>query len=444
MKNESSLPIVAIVGRPNVGKSTLFNTLVGRRRAIVGDEPGITRDRIYHDVEWQGRRFVLVDTGGLLPDEEEQIPKEILKQASVAIAEAETVLFVVDSREGFHPLDAEIHRLLQKSGKRFLVLANKVDTPRLEGAAFSFYELGAEHVYPVSAEHQQGLGEMLADLTRDFPVAVAEEEAPATGEIRVAVIGRPNVGKSSLVNALVGAERVIVSEIPGTTRDAVDTTLDVDGVRYRLVDTAGIRRKGKTRLMAEKLSVVLARKHMEQADIAILLLDPVEGVTHLDAAIAGYALETGTALILGVNKADLLKSAGRTAEEIRSELARKVRFLDYAPVVFFSAKTGKGVQKLFPLLRKAYEHRNMRIGTGRLNQFFHDMLARRQVGGLSQINLGVKYLTQIKVAPPTFLLFVKKGRLHFSEERFVVNQLREAFEFYANPILLRQRAGSSR
>jgi GTP-binding protein len=443
MKNETTLPIVVIVGRPNVGKSTLFNTLVGRRRAIVGDEPGITRDRIYHDVEWQGRRFVLVDTGGLLPDDEEQIPKEILKQASVAIAEAETVLFIVDSREGYHPLDAEIHRLLQKSGKRFLVLANKVDTPKLEGNAFSFYELGAEHVYPISAEHQQGLGEMLEDLTRDFPAAV-EAEAPAAGEIRVAVIGRPNVGKSSLVNALVGAERVIVSEIPGTTRDAVDTALDVDGVRYRLVDTAGIRRKGKTRLMAEKLSVVLARKHMEQADIAILLLDPVEGVTHLDAAIAGYALETGTALILGVNKADLLKSAGRTAEEIRAELAQKVRFLDYAPVAFFSAKTGKGVQKLFPLLRKAYEHRYMRIGTGRLNQFFHDMLARRQVGGLSQINLGVKYLTQIKVAPPTFLLFVKKGKLHFSEERFVVNQLRAAFEFYANPILLRQRAGSSR
>ena len=395
-------------------------------------------------MEWQGRHFVLVDTGGLLPDDPEQIPQEILKQASVAIAEAEAVLFIVDSREGYHPLDAEIHRLLQKSGKRFLVLANKVDTPRLEGNAFSFYELGAEHVYPVSAEHQQGLGEMLEDLTRDFPTAVEGEEAPAAGEIRVAVIGRPNVGKSSLVNALVGSERVIVSEIPGTTRDAVDTALDVNGIRYRLVDTAGIRRKGKTRLMAEKLSVVLARKHMEQADIAVLLLDPMEGVTHLDAAIAGYALETGTALILGVNKADLLKSTGRTADEIRTELDRKVRFLDYAPVVFFSAKTGKGVQKLFPLLQKAHQHRYMRIGTGRLNQFFHDMLARRQVGGLSQINLGVKYLTQIKVAPPTFLLFVKKGKLHFSEERFVVNQLREAFEFYANPILLRQRVGSSR
>ena len=214
MKNEPTPPIVAIVGRPNVGKSTLFNNLVGRRRAIVGDEPGITRDRIYHDVVWQGRQFVLVDTGGLLPDDEEHIPKEILKQASVAIAEAETVLFVVDSREGFHPLDAEIHRLLQKSGKRFLVLANKVDTPRLEGAAFSFYELGAEHVYPISAEHQQGLGEMLEDLTRDFPAAAEEEEVPATGEIRVAVIGRPNVGKSSLVNALMGYERAIVSESP--------------------------------------------------------------------------------------------------------------------------------------------------------------------------------------------------------------------------------------
>jgi GTP-binding protein len=443
MTNASPIPIVAIVGRPNVGKSTLFNAIVGRRRAIVGDEPGITRDRIYHDATWRGRPFILVDTGGLLPDEQEQIPQEILKQASVAIAEAETILLVVDSREGYHPLDGDIHRLLQKSGKRFLVLANKVDTPRLESAAFAFYELGAAHIYPVSSEHRNGLDEMLDDLTRDFPIAEAEEPT-ATGEIHVAVIGRPNVGKSSLVNALVGAERVIVSEVPGTTRDAVDTALEVDGVRYRLIDTAGIRRKGKTHLRAEKLSVVLARKHLEQADIALLLLDPVEGITHMDATIAGYALESGKAILLGVNKADLLPSAGRNADELRAELRRKVRFLDYAPVVFFSAKTGKGVQQLFPLFRKAHEHRHLRVTTGRLNQFFQKMLERRQVGGLSQTNLGVKYLTQVKVAPPTFLLFVKGKRLHFSEERFVVNQIREEFEFYANPVLLRQRGGSQR
>lgn len=433
------VPVVAVVGRPNVGKSTLFNSIIGSRRAIVGDEPGMTRDRLYEGATWQGRSFLLVDTGGLIPDDRDLIPREILRQASVAIAEADTVIMVVDGRSGLNPLDKEIYRMILQSEKRHLVAVNKVDNTGQETAILPFYELGATTLYPVSAEHNRGLDELLDDLCVDFP---PEEEGPETDEIRVAVIGRPNVGKSSLVNALVGTERVIVSDIPGTTRDVVDTTLTVDGVHYRLIDTAGIRRKGKTRLMADKLSVVMARKHLARADIAILLIDPEEGVTHMDATIAGYALESGKAIIIGINKIDLLDKGEEPRKNLESQLDAKLKFIEYAPVVFFSAKTGRNLNRIFPLLQKAYEHRHLRVSTGALNNFFHDLMRQRRIEALAQGDLGVKYLTQIKVAPPTFLLFVKRGySLHFSEKRFVINNIRRKFEFYANPIHLVERRG---
>jgi GTP-binding protein len=282
-------PVVVILGRPNVGKSTLFNALVGSRRAIVGDEPGITRDRLYHEAGWRGRPFILVDTGGLLPDDKESMPREIMRQAEMALAEADAVLFIVDTQEGLNPLDVDISKIILRSGKPSFLVANKADSPNSQLAANAFYQLGMARVYPVSAEHHLGLDSLLDDLTSPFP----EEPPPVgtAGEIRVAIIGRPNVGKSSVVNSMLGTERMIVSEIPGTTRDAVDTELELNGCRYRLIDTAGIRRKGKTKLKAEKISVIQARKHMENADLALLLLDPVEGVTHLDSVIAGYALE---------------------------------------------------------------------------------------------------------------------------------------------------------
>jgi len=431
-------PVVAIVGRPNVGKSTLFNLIVGERRAIVGDEPGITRDRIYHPVDRDGRAFMLVDTGGLLPDDRSLIPTEILKQAEAAIAEAERVLLVVDAKAGLHPLDTDICRLLQRSGKQFLVVANKVDTVRSEPEILQFYRLGVERVHPLSAEHGLGLADLLDDLLEGLPRVAPEASEP---EVKVAIIGRPNVGKSSLVNALLGFERVIVSELPGTTRDAVDTELRLGDQKYRLIDTAGIRRKGKTHLMAEKLSVVLARKHLDRADLAVLLLDPLEGVTHLDATIAGYALESGKAVILGFNKIDLLPGGQAALRKLETDAHRKLRFLDYAPVVCFSAKTGRRIQELFPLLRKAHEHRQLRVTTGVVNQFYRRLLQRRQIEALPHDDLGIKYLTQIRVAPPTFLLFLKRNHtLHFSEQRFIVNQLRREFEFFANPIHLIQRS----
>lgn len=428
---------MAIIGRPNVGKSTLFNSLIGSSRAIVGDEPGITRDRLYHDAEYEGKRFVVVDTGGMLPHEQEQIPREIVKQASLAIAEADAILFVVEAQTGLHSMDEEICRKILQSGKRFLTVVNKVDSTRMENEALQFYRLGVPEVYPVSAEHKRGLDRLLEDLTADFPRSDAEA-APA--ETRIAIIGRPNVGKSSLVNALVGAERVIVSEVPGTTRDAVDTALEVNGHRYRLIDTAGIRKKGKTHLAAEKISVIMARRHLAAADLAILLLDPLEGVTHMDATIAGYALESGKAIILGVNKLDLLPGGSAGVSALRQDIRDKLPFLDYAPMLFFVAKTGRRVTDLFPVFRKAEEHRRMRITTPELNQFYHQMLKQRSIDALPASGAGVKYMLQVRVAPPTFLMFVQRGKkLPESERRFVINQIRRRFEFFANPIQLIER-----
>jgi GTP-binding protein len=435
----SDLPIVVIIGRPNVGKSTLFNALVGARRAIVGDEPGITRDRLYGQVEWGGKRFRLVDTGGILPHERDRIPREILKQAAVALAEAAVVLLVVDAAAGLQPMDAAIHRLVVESGRPFLLVANKVDDVRHEANTLPFYELGVEYVYPVSAEHRGGLDTLLETICAGFPAAApGEATAPET---RVAIIGRPNVGKSSLVNALVGSERVIVSEIPGTTRDAVDTELETDGCRYRLIDTAGIRKKSRTHLHAEKLSVILARTHLAQADMALLLLDPLEGVTHTDATIASYAVDSGQALILGVNKMDLVADPDGFRRKFEVDARAKLRFLDYAPMVFFSAKSGRSVHRLFPVMRRAAESRRLRITTGALNQFFRNMLRERQIQALPADDHGVKYMTQVAVAPPTFVVFLRRGqRLAVSEERFIINQIRREFEFYANPIRLIQRS----
>jgi GTP-binding protein len=429
-------PLVAIVGRPNVGKSTLFNRLTGSRRSIVGDEPGITRDRIYGTAEWQGRLFSVVDTGGIVPDDEATIPAAIFQQARAAIDQAALLLFVVDVRQGPTPLDEELAMRLRETGKTVFVVANKAESARLDSDALEFTRWGFDQVLPVSSEHGQGFGDMLEAIAAS--VEMAETAAPGPREINVAIVGRPNVGKSSLVNKLVGAERVIVSPIAGTTRDAVDTEIESEGVRYRLIDTAGIRRKGKTELMAEKLSVVMARRHLERADVAILLVDAAEGPTNLDATIGGYAHEAGCSTIIAVNKWDLVpdKETG-TPAAFERRVREVMKFLDYAPVVFTSALTGQRVTRLLEVAARAAEARRMRVSTSELNVFFEKHLAQPKATLPGNQQLKVRYLTQARTAPPTFVLFTnarKAKKLHFSYERYVENRLRETYGFFATPI----------
>ncbi len=428
-------PLVAIVGRPNVGKSTLFNRLTGSRRSIVGDEPGITRDRIYGVAEWQGKVFDVVDTGGIVPDDEATIPAAIFQQARAAIEQAALLLFVVDVRQGATQLDEELAQRLRETGKPVFVIANKAESRRHDDDALEFTRWGFDDVIPVSSEHGQGFGDMLEAIANR--IDLTDPDAAASREISVAIVGRPNVGKSSLVNKLLGAERVIVSPIAGTTRDAVDTEIESDGHRFRLIDTAGIRRKGKTELMAEKLSVVMARRHLERADVAILVIDAVEGPTNLDATIGGYANDAGCSTIIAVNKWDLVpgKETG-TPAAFERRVRETLKFLDFAPVVFISALTGQRVTRLLELAARAAEARRKRVATHELNQFFVQHLVQPRATLPGKQQLKVKYITQASVAPPTFVLFTnaKKAKLHFSYQRYVENRLRETYEFFGTPI----------
>jgi GTP-binding protein len=437
--------LVAIVGRPNVGKSTLFNRLIGERRAIVGDEPGITRDRIYGEVEWGGKKFSLIDTGGIVPDDDAVIPANIFKQAGMAIDEAEVLIWVVDARAGVTQLDEELAALLRSMGKRVVVAANKTDSSRLESDSGEFYRFGFEEVFAVSAEQGIGVGDLLdavLELLNTGDV-LPHEEAPEKRELRLAIVGRPNVGKSSLLNQILGEDRVIVSPVAGTTRDAIDTVLQTPERTFRLIDTAGIRRKGKTDEMAEKLSVIMARKSLERADVAIVLVDAVEGVTALDATIAGYALDAGCSIIIAVNKWDAVQDKEtNTANEFERELRDKMKFLEWAPVITISALTGQRVERILPLVLKADQARNRRVQTSQLNDFFEKAIAQPRggiapspaKGGMSRLR--VQYLTQAGVRPPTFVVFTSGGKpgLHFSYERYLVNRLREEFDFFATPL----------
>ena len=436
---------VAIVGRPNVGKSTLFNRLVGERRAIVGDEPGITRDRIYGQVEWAGKKFALIDTGGIVPDDDAVIPANILKQAGMAIDESQLLIWVVDARAGITQLDQELAALLRSTGKRVLIAANKTDSAKLESESTEFYQFGFEDVFPISAEQGIGVGELLDHVVDSLEHDTHDEAEEQTGprELRLAIVGRPNVGKSSLLNRILGEDRVIVSPVAGTTRDAIDTLLETPERNFRLIDTAGIRRKGKTDEMAEKLSVIMARKSLERADVAIVMIDAEEGVTALDANIAGYALDAGCSIIIAVNKWDAIKDKEtNTAIEFERSLRDKMKFLDWAPVITMSALTGQRVDRILPLVLKADEARNRRIPTSQLNAFFEKAIAQPRGGtapspgksGYSRLK--IQYLTQVGVRPPTFVLFTSGGKpgLHFSYERYLLNRLREEFDFFATPL----------
>ncbi|MBI2815871.1 MAG: ribosome biogenesis GTPase Der [Acidobacteria bacterium] len=431
------LPSVVIVGRPNVGKSTLFNRITGQRRAIVGDEPGITRDRNYGTGEWQGRSFQLVDTGGMIAGDAAQIPTQIVAQAKVAIDDAAMVIMVVDGRSELTANDVELARLLLRTGKPLVLAVNKIDTPRLEAQISDYFSLGISKVIPISAEHSAGVDDLLDEITAGFEISTEEE--PAREEINVAIIGRPNVGKSTLLNRLAGAERSIVSQVPGTTRDAVDTLVEQGGIAYRLVDTAGIRRKGKTSLMAEKLSVVMARRHMRLCDVALLLLSAPDGVIALDATIAGYASESGKSVIVVVNKWDQVERSRQAAREFLNDINQKFKFLDYAPKLFISAKTGYGVKKILSEVKEVYTSRRTRIPTAELNRFLQSIDLERASTPYGR-RPKIYYMTQSNASPPTFVLFTDQARrLHFSFERFLVNQIRSKFGFRGSPIIIKQR-----
>jgi GTP-binding protein len=493
----AALPLVAIVGRPNVGKSTLFNRLTRSRRSIVGDEPGITRDRIYGEYEWAGRRFRLVDTGGIVPDDPELIPVEIYVQAKVALEEADALVLVVDARTELASPDYDLVKLLIRGGKPVFLAVNKVEGEAMAAAAENFRQLGLRNVYPVSSEHGLGIGDLLdaisealpappeAELTeeevqaaRDVEAAEADELAEAANaawegteedtevtpspedakvlhrshgefeihETSVAIIGRPNVGKSTLLNALTGTSRAIVSPVAGTTRDAVDELVEFEGSQFRFVDTAGIRRKGKTHLMAEKMSVVMARRHLEAADVALLVIDATDGVTAADATIGGYAHESGRSVIIVVNKWDAV-TTGRTdgkppadREIFEKQLRTVLKYLSYATVVFLSALEGTGMGRVLNEVKSVAAERRKRVTTGQMNRFLDKIDFQRAPVPMSK-RVRIFYMTQAAVAPPTFVLFTDRDiKLHFAFERFLENQIREAFGFKGTPIWFKVRA----
>src|SRR5436190_12927562 len=426
-------PTVAIVGRPNVGKSTLFNRIVGKRRAIVGNEPGITRDRIYGEAEWRGRHFRLVDTGGIIPNDKEMMPAEVFRQARVADEEAKTANMVIDGRTEIAGPDLELSRLLIRTGKPLFLAVNKIDSEKQELLAEEFRRLGIPELYPISAEHGRGVDELLDSVLHVLPETeeqisstIAEDVLPSLPETKVAIIGHPNVGKSTLLNRLTGKDRSIVSPVPGTTRDAVDEIVEHDGGRFRFIDTAGIRRKGKTALMAEKLSVVMARKHLEAADVALLVIDAIEGVTALDATIGGYAHESGRSVVIVVNKWDLVGSQrqdGKPAadqELFEKQLRTVLKYLSYAPVLFISATSGKNVDRVFTAIERVAQERRKRITTGEMNRFLKSVDFDR--ASSPGYKMRIQYLTQVSVSPPTFVAFTNRpGKLHFSYQRFLEN-----------------------
>ena len=425
------LPAVVIVGRPNVGKSTLFNRITGQRRSIVGDEPGMTRDRIHGLAEHLGRRFELIDTGGIIVDDRAYLPGEVQRHAETALRAASHIILLTDGRDGITAADRDLAALVRRLGKPVALAVNKADTAARQDLAHEFYELGIPDVFPVSAEHGVGVDALLDHVTEGFPASSAGDAAPLE-VIKVAIIGRPNVGKSTLLNALTGQDRAIVSPVAGTTRDAVDERVVRGGVEFVFIDTAGIRRKGKTKLMAEKLSVVMARRHIRMADVVLLVLDAAEGVVGLDATIAGYAHQAGRALILCVNKWDARQD--RAKKEMERQIRDQAKFLDYAPVVFLSARTGAGVGRLFPLIREAYEQASQRIPTGELNRFVEQLRFEDRK---------IYYITQTSVRPPSFVVFTDRGGdLHFSHERYLLNQIRRRFGFRGTPIVLKTRAKS--
>ena len=427
-------PIVAIVGRPNVGKSTLFNKITGKRISIVEDTPGITRDRIYADAEWTGREFTLIDTGGIEPKSKEIILSQMRNQANLAIDMADVILFMVNIKDGMTASDKDVAAILQKSGKPVLLVCNKVDSPgNPPMEMYEFYNLGVGEPFPVSSVHGLGVGDLLDEVVKLFPEGDNSENYDDA--IKVAVIGKPNAGKSSLVNRILGENRVIVSDIAGTTRDAIDSVYERDGQKYVFIDTAGMRKRGKINENVERYSVVRALSAVERADVCLIMIDASEGITEQDTKIAGYAHEQGKASIIVVNKWDVLEKETNTMNNFKLRVKEGFNFMMYAPSVFISAKTGQRVDSLFDMIKSALAENSKRISTGLLNDVINEAIAMVQPPSDKGKRLKIYYATQASTKPPTFILFVNNAELaHYSYIRYLENQLRAKFGFEGTPL----------
>ena len=442
-----SKPIVAIVGRPNVGKSTLFNVLAGSRISIVQDTPGVTRDRIYASSDWNGRSFTMIDTGGIEPDSKDIILQQMREQAQIAIDTADVICFVVDVKQGLTDADDKVATMLRKSGKPVVLVVNKVDSYEKEITdVYEFYNLGLGDPFPVSATSKTGIGDMLDEVVSHFPQETGEEEED--DKLKIAVVGKPNVGKSSLINRLVGKNRLIVSDIAGTTRDAIDTTVKHYGKEYTFIDTAGLRRKSKIKEDIERFSIIRTVTAAERADIVVLMIDATEGVTEQDAKIAGIAHERGKGLIIAVNKWDAVedKETG-TMKEMTEKIKSTLSFCPYAEVIFISVLTGRGIDKVFNLIDIVNENQNMRIQTGILNEILTRALAMQETPQDKGKHLRIYYMTQVSVKPPTFVIFVNdKNLTHFSYTRYIENNLRNTFGFRGTSLrfIYREREDSIR
>lgn len=430
------LPIVAIVGRPNVGKSTLFNRIINERVAIVEDRPGVTRDRNYARASWMGHQFSIIDTGGITW-EDSTIDEEIRAQAEIAIEEADVIVMLADASQGVTSLDERIAHLLYRADKPVLLAVNKADNPEQRTDIYDFYSLGLGDPIPVSGSHGTGIGDLLDEVVKNFP---ADAEKTEEGVISFSVIGRPNVGKSSIVNRLLGEERVIVANEEGTTRDAIDTPFVKDGTKFRVVDTAGIRRRGKVYEKTEKYSVMRAMNAMERSDVAILVLDASTGIREQDKHVAGYAHEAGLGMIIAVNKWDLPKKDSSSGKDFEAVIREEFSYLDYAPIVFVSAKTGKNIDQLPKMVKEVYENKNQRIQSSVLNDLLLEASRLVPAPMVKGKRLRVYYMTQVKTNPPTFVVFCNDPELmHFSYQRFLINQLRENFDFTGTPIKILPR-----
>ncbi|AVS32050.1 TPA: ribosome biogenesis GTPase Der [Listeria monocytogenes] len=425
-------PVVAIVGRPNVGKSTIFNRIVGERVSIVEDVPGVTRDRIYNSAEWLGKEFNIIDTGGIdLSDE--PFLEQIRAQAEIAIDEADVIIFITNGREGVTDADEQVAKILYRSNKPIVLAINKVDNPEMRDQVYDFYSLGFGEPYPISGSHGLGLGDMLDAVRAHFPKE--EEEEYPDDTVKFSLIGRPNVGKSSILNALLGEDRVIVSDIAGTTRDAIDTTYTFDGQDYVMIDTAGMRKRGKVYESTEKYSVLRAMRAIERSDVVLVVINAEEGIREQDKRIAGYAHDAGRAIIIVVNKWDAINKDEKTINVWTEDIREQFQFLSYAPIVFVSAKTKQRLNNLFPLINQVSDNHSLRVQSSMLNDVISDAVAMNPSPMDKGKRLKIFYTTQVAVKPPTFVVFVNDPELmHFSYERFLENRIREAFPFEGTPI----------
>ena len=441
MGKRKNKPVVAVVGRPNVGKSTLFNALAGRKISIIEDTPGVTRDRIYADCTWLNYEFTLIDTGGIEPDSKDVILSQMREQAQIAIEMADVILFMVDLKTGPLDADSKVATILRKTSKPVLLVVNKVDNPMKQMAdVYEFYNLGIGDPWPISSANRTGLGDLLDEVVRHFKASDADEEDDDA--VHVAIVGKPNVGKSSIINRLIGENRVIVSDIAGTTRDAIDTRVRHDGKEYVLIDTAGIRRKNKIKGSLERYMILRTVGAVERSDITVLVIDAQEGITEQDAKIAGIAHENGKAVIVAVNKWDLPEKDNHTIKEFTDKIRSVLSFLSYAEILFISAKTGQRLPKLYETIDLVSANQNMRIQTGVLNEIINEACVMQQPPSDKGRMLRIFYATQVGVKPPTFVLFVNdKELMHFSYQRYLENRIRDTFGFRGTPLrfIIRER-----